>query len=259
VITLNNTFAIPICLLAVDQVSDARRAVNVVPIFAHNMIANPASKVIIPLLNAASVITPTAPLDCTSAVMIIPMIPNIQRFISLYCSKLNTCDITSTFSLRKSIPKKNNPNHTRSFARYDRYLLPDTIMIAHQIAMRGNANADILNSQNHKYHTISPVAVDQIFAHTNTHTALTNFIIPALTNPRVRSEIRVLLLSIPVMIVPTNVAFHHLSVYFWSIILSFGHQSFLSASSNISIPKRIIHNHAHNIHQFIQEVISYKC
>jgi hypothetical protein len=37
--TLNSTFAIPICLLAVDQVSEARRAVKVVPIFAHNIIA----------------------------------------------------------------------------------------------------------------------------------------------------------------------------------------------------------------------------
>lgn len=118
--------------------------------------------------------------------------------------------------------------------------------------MRGKAKADILNSQNHKYHTISPVAVDQMLAPTSTPTALTNFIIPALTKPRVRSEIRVLLLSIPVIIVPTNVAFHHLSVYFCNMILSFGHQSFLSASSNISIPKRIIHNPAHNIHRSIR-------
>jgi hypothetical protein len=117
--------------------------------------------------------------------------------------------------------------------------------------MRGNANADILNSQNHKYHTISHVAVDQIFAPTRTPTAFTSFIIPALTNPSVSNEIRVLLLSIPVIRVPTNVAFHHLSVYFCKMILSFGHPSFLSASSNISIPKRIIHNHAHNTHRFI--------
>jgi hypothetical protein len=157
--------------------------------------------------------------------------------------------------LRKSIPKKNNQNHIRSLARYDRYLLPDTIIIAHHIAIRGNANAEILNSQNHKYHTISHVAVDQIFAPTSTPTAFTSFIIPALTNQSVSNEIRVLLLSIPVIIVPTNVAFHHLSVYFCSMILSFGHQSFLSASSNISIPKRIIHNHAHNIHRFIRFLI----
>ena len=38
-------------------------AVNVVPIFAHKIIANHASKVIIPLLKAASIITPTAQLD----------------------------------------------------------------------------------------------------------------------------------------------------------------------------------------------------
>jgi exosortase/archaeosortase len=131
-------------------------------------------------------------------------------------------------------------------------------MIAHQIAIRGNANAEILNSQNHRYPTISPVAVDQILAPTSTPTAFTSFIIPALTNPRVSNEIRVLLLSIPVIIVPTRVAFRHVSVYFCKTTLSFGHQSFLSASSNISIPKRIIHNHAHSIHQFIQEVISYK-
>ena len=147
----------------------------------------------------------------------------------------------------------------RSLARYDRYLLPDMIIIAHQIAMRGRANAEILNSQNHRYHTINPVAVDQIFAPISTPTALISFIIPALTNPSVRSEIRVLLLSIPVMIVPTNVAFRHVSVYFCSMILSFGHQSFLSASSNISIPKRIIHNQAHSIHRFIIEIINYKC
>jgi len=122
--------------------------------------------------------------------------------------------MTSTFSFKKSIPKKNNPNHIRSLARYDRYLLPDTIIIAHQIAISGRAKADILNSQNHKYHTISPVAVDQILAPTSTPTAFTNFIIPALTNPRVSNEIRVLLFNIPVIIVPTNVAFHHLSVYF---------------------------------------------
>ena len=89
VMILNNTLAIPICLLAVDQVSEAIRAVNVVPILAPRMIAYPASKVTILLLRAANVMTPTAQLDCTNAVIIIPMIPNIHRFISLYCSKLN--------------------------------------------------------------------------------------------------------------------------------------------------------------------------
>lgn len=90
-------------------------------------------------------------------------------------------------------------------------------MIIPPIAIRGSANIEILNSQNPKYPTMSPVAVDQMFAPTRTPTAFTNFIIPALTNPRVRRETKVLLFSIPVTIVPTNVAFHHLSVYCWRI------------------------------------------
>ena len=39
VMILNNTLAIPICLLAVDQVSEAIRAVKVVHILAPRMIA----------------------------------------------------------------------------------------------------------------------------------------------------------------------------------------------------------------------------
>lgn len=259
VITLNKTLAIPICLLAVVPLREAIRAVNVVPIFAHKIIANPASKVIILLLNAASVITPTAPLDCTIAVIIIPMIPKNRRFISLYCSKLKTLDMISTFSLRKSIPKKNKPKPIRSLDQYHRYLLLVKIMIIPPIAINGRANIDILNSPNHRYHTISPVAVDQILAPTSTPTALRSFIIPALTNPKVRREMSVLLLRIPVTIVPTSVAFRPLLVYFWRIMRSFGQPSFLMASSNISIPKRISHNQAHSIHQFIREIINYKC
>ena len=251
VMILKRRLAIPICLLAVVPENDAMRAVKLVPIFAQRIIAKPASKPIIPLLRAANVMTPTAPLDCTIAVMMIPIAQNIHRLISLYCSKLNICDMISTFSFRKSIPKKKSPNPIRSFDRYHRYFLPLTIMIVPPIAIRGSANIEILKSPNPRYPTISPVAVDQIFAPTSTPTALTSFIIPALTNPSVRSETRVLLLSIPVTIVPTSVAFQPLSVYFCKIRLSFGPHSFLSDSSNISIPKRIIPNQASSTHRFI--------
>ena len=47
VMTLKATLAIPICLFAVDHVREAIKAVNVVQIFAHKMIANHASNVII--------------------------------------------------------------------------------------------------------------------------------------------------------------------------------------------------------------------
>ena len=86
-------------------------------------------------------------------------------------------------------------------------------MIRPPIAISGKANIEILNSQNPKYHTISPVAVEPIFAPTRTPTALTRVIIPALTNPRVNRDTSVLLFSIQVIIVPTKVAFHHLLVY----------------------------------------------
>ncbi len=160
--------------------------------------------------------------------------------------------MTSTFSLRKSIPKKNKPNQMRSLARYHRYLLFDTIMINHPIATIGRANADILNSPNPRYHTINHVAVDQILAPTNTPTALINCIIPALTNHRVSKEINVLLLSIAVTIVPTNVAFRPLSVYCCKIRRNFGQPSFFILSLNISLPKRISQRPAHNIHRFIE-------
>jgi len=248
---LKRRLAIPICLLAVVPEKEAMRAVKLVQIFAPKIIANPASKPIIPLLSAANVITPTAPLDCTIAVTIIPIIQNIHRLISLYCSKLNSCDITSTFSLRKSIHRKNNPNPMRIFAQYHRYFLSVTIIIIPPRAIRGRANMDILKSPNPKYPTIRPVAVDQIFAPTNTPKALMSFIIPALTNPSVRSETRVLLFKIPVITVPTSVAFRQVSVYFWRIMLSFGPHSFFKATSNISIPKRIRPKPANNTHRFI--------
>ena len=205
--------AIPICLFAVVPEKEAINAVKLVPILAQRIIANPASKVIMLLLRAARVITPTAPLDCTIAVTNIPMIPKIQRLISLYCSKLKSCDMISTFSFKKSIPKKNNPNPIKSLDQYDRYFLPVTIMIIPPIAIKGRANMEILNSPKPRYPTISHVAVDQMFAPTRTPTAFTNFIIPALTNQRVRRETSVLLLRIPVTMVPTNVAFQPLSVY----------------------------------------------
>lgn len=120
------------------------------------------------------------------------------------------------------------------------------------MAIKGNAKSEILNSQNPRYPTIRPVAVEPIFAPTRTPTALTSCIIPALTNPRVRRETSVLLFKIPVTIVPTSVAFHQVLVYFCKIWLSFGPPSFLRASSNISIPKRINPNPAKSIHRFIK-------
>lgn len=199
--------------------------------------------------------TPTAPLDCTSAVIIIPIIPNIHKFISLYCPKSNTLAITSILSFKKSIHKKNNPKPINSFAQYHRYLLLVTSIITQPIAIKGRAKADILNSPNHKNQTINHVAVDPIFAPTKTPTALTNAIIPVLTNHRVRREMSVLLLSIPVIIVPVVTAFHPLSVYFCRIKRSLGPPSFLMASSNISIPKRTRPNPAHNIHRFILSIV----
>ena len=60
---LKRKFAIPICLFALFQLSDAAREENVVHTFAQRIIAKLASNHITPLLNAANVITPTAPLE----------------------------------------------------------------------------------------------------------------------------------------------------------------------------------------------------
>lgn len=118
--------------------------------------------------------------------------------------------------------------------------------------MRGRANIEMLNSPKPKYETIKPVTVDQIFAPTRIAIALTRDIIPELTKPSVSREIRVLLLSIAVTIVPVRVAFATVFVYFCKMTRSLVPHSFLSASSNISIPKRIIPSQANNTHRFIQ-------
>jgi hypothetical protein len=153
--------------------------------------------------------------------------------------------------LKKLIPRKNNPKPTNHFARYDRYLLSVRSKIPPANAINGIAKIPILNSPVPNVATINPVAVDHIFAQTITPTALSNAIDHVATNHRVRREIRVLLLSIPVMVIPVSTAFRHLSVYFCKIIRNFGHHSFLIASSNISNPKRTNPSHANNFHRSI--------
>lgn len=253
VIRLKRKFAIPICLFALFPLSDAAREENVVPMFAPKIIAKLASNHMTPLLNAANVMTPTAPLECTTAVIIIPIKPKIQIFISLYFSRSNIAFMTSIFSLKKLIPRKNNPNPISHFAQESRYLLSVINKILPPNAISGMANTPILNSCDHNAATMSPVAVEPIFAQTITPTAFNNAIDPVATNHKVKSEISVLLFNIPVMVIPVNTAFRHLSVYFCKIIRSFGHQSFLIASSNISSPKSTNPSPASNFHRSIND------
>jgi hypothetical protein len=100
---------------------DARKAVRVVQIFAHIIIATEAGKLMMPPPTAVIVIIPSAPLDDIRAEKTIPSMPNHhkERFAKSLMSKLFF--IASTLSFINQIQMKNNQNQIINFAYHNRF------------------------------------------------------------------------------------------------------------------------------------------
>lgn len=216
--------------------SDHIIAVIVVHKLDHTAIAIDAGKVISPQSNAARAIIPKAPLDCIITVTTIHNIPNHHKLISLYCVRSNVSLMTATLSFIQSNPTNKSQNQTSNLAARNRFSFLRKIIPNHQIAIRGNARSDILNSPNQISAAKRGNMGDQMFAPKITQMALWSCITPAPTKARINKLTRLLLCMTVVVHVHVQIAIHHVLVCFCNKDFSFFQPRKLSACSKMLIP-----------------------